>query len=48
MKYLEKLLEEGKYKLPVKVEMIGQGLEAIEANLSRVMETSGTKLVLKL
>ncbi|KAI0390139.1 GroES-like protein [Xylariaceae sp. FL0594] len=48
MKYLTRLLEEGKYKLPVKVEVVGQGLEAIEPNLGKVMQTSGTKLVLKM
>ncbi|KAI0438090.1 GroES-like protein [Xylaria telfairii] len=48
MKYLTRLLEEGKYKLPVKVEMVGKGLRAIEENLDKVMKVSGTKLVVSL
>ncbi|KAH8165076.1 hypothetical protein CIB48_g3151 [Xylaria polymorpha] len=39
MKYLTRLLEEGKYKLPVKVEMVGNGLQVIEENLDKVMKT---------
>lgn len=48
MKYLTRLLEEGKYKLPVKVEMVGNGLQVIEENLDKVMKVSGTKLVVSL
>lgn len=45
MKYLAKLVEEGKYKLPVKVQVVGKGFQAIEGNLDSVMTVSGTKLV---
>ncbi|KAI0546528.1 GroES-like protein [Xylaria curta] len=48
MEYLAKLLEEGKWKLPVKVEVVGKGLSAIEGNLDKVMKVSGTKLVISL
>ncbi|KAI0467766.1 GroES-like protein [Xylaria cf. heliscus] len=48
MKYLTKLLEEGQYKMPVKVEVVGKGLQAIEGNLDKVMKVSGTKLVVSL
>ncbi|KAI1421978.1 GroES-like protein [Xylaria sp. FL1777] len=48
MKYLHKLLDDGKYKLPVKVEVVGKGLQSIEGNLDRVMKVSGTKLVVSL
>ncbi|KAI0188382.1 chaperonin 10-like protein [Xylaria flabelliformis] len=48
MEYLTKLLEDGKYQLPVKVEVAGKGLSAIEGNLDKVMKVSGTKLVISL
>ncbi|KAI0534598.1 GroES-like protein [Xylaria digitata] len=48
MKCLAKLLNEGKYKLPVKVEVVGKRLQAIEGNSDRVMKVSGTKLVVSL
>ncbi|KAI1172258.1 GroES-like protein [Nemania sp. FL0916] len=48
MTCLTELLERGKYKLPVRVEVVGKGLGAVEQNLGRVMQVSGTKLVLSL
>jgi hypothetical protein len=48
MKYLSKLLDEDKYKLPLKVEVVGKGFQAIETGLEKIMKTSGTKLVVSL
>lgn len=49
MSTLVRLIEEGKYKLPVKVEIVGKGFEAIPAGLDRLMKgVSGTKLVVSL
>jgi hypothetical protein len=48
MQYLHDLLEAGKYQVPLKVDVVGEGLEAIEQNLDRVPHVSGTKLVVRL
>ncbi|KAK0637048.1 putative quinone oxidoreductase [Bombardia bombarda] len=48
MQYLTELLESGKYKLPQKVEVVGQGWESVEKGLDKVSSVSGTKLVVKL
>ncbi|KAI1378967.1 GroES-like protein [Hypoxylon crocopeplum] len=49
MQSLTKLVEAGKYKLPVKVEIVGKGFEVIEKNLDRFGgAVSGTKLVVTL
>ncbi|KAI5855063.1 GroES-like protein [Durotheca rogersii] len=48
MEYLTKLLAEGKYKLPLKVEVVGKGFEAIEKGLDRIPQNSGKKLVISL
>ncbi|KAK7224636.1 hypothetical protein V2G26_012639 [Clonostachys chloroleuca] len=48
MKYLNKLLDEDKYKLPLNVEVVGKGFQAIETGLGKIMKTSGTKLVVSL
>uniref|UniRef100_A0A8H7K4D4 Enoyl reductase (ER) domain-containing protein n=1 Tax=Bionectria ochroleuca TaxID=29856 RepID=A0A8H7K4D4_BIOOC len=48
MKYLSKLLDEDKYKLPLDVEVVGKGFQAIETGLEKIMKTSGTKLVVSL
>ncbi|KAI1506777.1 GroES-like protein [Biscogniauxia marginata] len=49
MHYLAKLFEEGKYKLPVKVEVVGKGFQAVESGLERFpANVSGTKLVVTL
>lgn len=49
MGYLAQLVEEGRFKVPVKVEVVGEGLESIEGGLERLMKgTSGTKLVVSL
>lgn len=48
MKHLQKLVEEGLYKLPLKVEVVGEGLEAVEKNVDKVPHVSGTKLVISL
>jgi threonine dehydrogenase-like Zn-dependent dehydrogenase len=47
---LASLIEKGKYKLPVKVEVIGNGFDAIELGLDKLMKegVSGTKLVVSL
>lgn len=46
MKALGKLVEEGSYKVPVRVEVVGRGLEAIAGGLEKLRSgTSGTKLV---
>lgn len=45
MKHLQKLIEEGSYKLPLKIEVVGEGLEAVEKNIEKVPQVSGTKLV---
>lgn len=49
MGYLAQLVEEGKFKHPVKVEVVGKGLESIENGLERLMRgTSNTKFVVSL
>lgn len=46
---LGELLESGRYKLPLPVTVVGEGLEAIEAGLATLKSgVSGTKLVVKL
>ena len=46
---LTDLLRAGKFKLPVRVEVAGEGFEAIEPGLKRLMGgVSGTKLVVSL
>ncbi|OTB00764.1 hypothetical protein M426DRAFT_65272 [Hypoxylon sp. CI-4A] len=47
--YLARLVEEGKYKVPVKVDVVGKGFEAIEGGLDKLFKgVSGTKLVVSL
>ncbi|KAL9619881.1 MAG: hypothetical protein Q9160_005528 [Pyrenula sp. 1 TL-2023] len=49
IRYLAQLVEEGKFQLPVKVEVVGNGLESIEGGLKRLMRgVSGMKLVVSL
>ncbi|RYP28693.1 hypothetical protein DL767_007090 [Monosporascus sp. MG133] len=49
MAYLVKLVGEGKYKLPVKIEVVGKGFQALEKSLERFpFRISGTKLVVTL
>ncbi|KAI0003487.1 GroES-like protein [Xylariaceae sp. FL0662B] len=49
VRYLRKLVEEGKFKLPVKIEVVGKGFQAVEASLDRFAQgVSGTKLVVTL
>ncbi|KAI0378562.1 GroES-like protein [Hypomontagnella monticulosa] len=48
LQYLTELLKDGKYRLPVKVEVVGKGLQAIEKGLEKVPTVSGTKLVITL
>jgi hypothetical protein len=48
MQYLRDLLEAGRYKVPLKVEVVGEGLQAIEQNLDKVPHVSGTKLVIRM
>ncbi|RYP04525.1 hypothetical protein DL764_004387 [Monosporascus ibericus] len=49
MAYLVKLVEEGKYKLPVKIEVVGKGFQAVEKGLERFpFAVSGAKLVVAL
>ncbi len=49
MPSLASLLESGKYKLPVKVEVVGKGFDAIEQGLDKLMKgVSGTKYVVSL
>ena len=46
---LGELLESGRYKLPLPVTVVGEGLEAIEGGLATLKSgVSGTKLVVKL
>jgi NADPH:quinone reductase-like Zn-dependent oxidoreductase len=46
---LAELLEGGKYRLPVRVEVVGKGFDAIEPGLRRLQRgVSGTKLVVSL
>ena len=46
---LADLYQSGKYKLPVKVEVTGKGLDAIEPGLGRLMKgVSGCKYVVSL
>lgn len=46
MPYIANLIEEGKYKLPIKVEVVGEGLESIEGGIEKLEQgVSGTKLV---
>ena len=46
---LEKLVDEGKYKLPVPVTVVGQGFDAIPKGLETLIGgVSGTKLVVTL
>ena len=43
---LAELVQAGKFKLPVKVEVIGKGFDALDGGLTRLMRgTSGTKFV---
>ncbi|KAJ9143082.1 GroES-like protein [Pleurostoma richardsiae] len=49
MSFLASLIEQGKYELPTKVEVVGKGFEAIEVGLNKLMQgVSGTKLVVSL
>lgn len=48
MAFLVKLLEEGKYKLPLKVEVVGSGFESVEKSLDLMPQVSGKKLVVSL
>ncbi|KAI1641361.1 GroES-like protein [Biscogniauxia mediterranea] len=49
MAFLHKLVEEGRFKLPLKVEVVGKGFEAIDQGLKRFpADVSGTKLVVTL
>jgi threonine dehydrogenase-like Zn-dependent dehydrogenase len=49
MPRLASLIESGKYKLPVKVEVIGKGFDAIERGLDKLTKgVSGTKYVVSL
>ncbi|KAJ2998731.1 hypothetical protein NUW58_g225 [Xylaria curta] len=48
MKNLAKLVEEGKYKMPVKVDVVGKGLQTVQGSLDKVMKVSGVKLVISL
>jgi NADPH:quinone reductase-like Zn-dependent oxidoreductase len=46
---LASLVESGKFKLPVKVEVVGKGLDSIEKGLDKLMKcVSGTKYVVSL
>ena len=46
---LASLLESGKYKLPVKIEVLGKGFSTIEQGLDKLMKgVSGTKYVVSL
>ncbi|ETS81560.1 hypothetical protein PFICI_06562 [Pestalotiopsis fici W106-1] len=49
MPYLTKLVEEGRYQLPVKVDVVGQGWQAIDAAIARYPKgVSGAKMVVTL
>lgn len=48
MEYLATLLEEGKYKLPLKLENVGKGFGVIGEALNRIPHNSGRKLVVSL
>ncbi|KAK3368605.1 chaperonin 10-like protein [Podospora didyma] len=49
MRKIIELAEQGKFKLPLKVQVVGKGLDAIGAGLERLKEgVSGTKLVVSL
>lgn len=49
LQYLVKIVEEAKFKLPIKIEVVGKGFEAIEKGLGRFpANVSGTKLVVTL
>ncbi len=45
---LTKLVEQGKYKLPVSVKVVGDGLEQIPRVMDKVLKASGEKLVVRL
>lgn len=46
---LASLVQSGKYKLPVKVEVLGKGFKTIEQGLDKLMKgASGTKYVVSL
>lgn len=45
---LTELVEQGKYRLPVSVKVVGHGLEEIPMVMDEVLEVSGEKLVVKL
>lgn len=46
---LANLVQSGKYKLPIKVEVVGKGFETIERGLDKLMKgVSGTKYVVSL
>jgi len=46
---LSNLVQSGKYKLPIKVEIVGKGFDAIEQGLNKLMTgVSGTKYVVSL
>jgi hypothetical protein len=47
-KHLQNLVEEELYRLPLKIEVVGEGLEAVEKNIDKVPQVSGTKLVISL
>jgi hypothetical protein len=46
---LASLVQSGKYKLPVRVEVVGKGLESIERGLDKLIKgVSGTKYIVSL
>ena len=45
---LTELVEQGKYKLPVSVRVVGHGLEEIPKVMDEVLKVSREKLVVKL
>ncbi|KAI9654282.1 MAG: putative secondary metabolism biosynthetic enzyme [Alyxoria varia] len=48
MSALATLLQDGRYKLPVRMEVVGKGFESIEEGLEKVKGASGTKYVVRL
>lgn len=47
--FLASLFEQGKYKIPTKVELAGNGLESIEGALNKLMQgVNGKKLVISI
>lgn len=46
---LATLVQNGKYRLPLKIEIVGKGFETIERGLDKLMKgVSGTKYVVSL